>query len=350
MRWRWLVPTLALAVASLVGLGHFMAVGLRGEDETAGAAKQPPFRPVACTGIVDLEDGVLRLNPTVSGRVVDVPVREGDHVSVGTTLLRLDDRLAQDGVASARIALDRANNALEAARKRPEDHRISVEIAQKAIQSAEEQKKTTEKALAIKREQQTQGLGVSREDVLQAEDNVRKADEFFEVKKAELERLRLANPDNELRSAENAVEAAKVALKQTETTLGEYVVTAPTAGTVLGVSAHVGMTLSNVPQQPTIEFGPDSPRIVRAEVQQAFAADITEGLRATIQDYTHAAGTWTGRVKHVSDRFTPKAPNINEPLQPSDVRTMACLIDLDAGQRPLRLGQRVLVVIEVPLR
>jgi multidrug resistance efflux pump len=350
MHWRWMVPTLVVTVAGLAGLGHFMAVGLRGEGETAETAKRPRFRPVACTGIVDLEDGVLRLNPTVSGRVVDVPVREGDRVGEGTVLLRLDDKLAQDNVASARIALDRANNALEAARKRPEDHRITVGIAQNAIQSAADQKMTAEKALAIKREQQAQGLGVSREDVLQAEDNVRKADEFLELKKAELERLRLANPDNELRSAENAVEAAKVALKQAETTLAEYVVKAPTAGTVLGVAARVGTTLTNVSPQPAIEFGPDGPRVIRAEVQQAFAADITEGLRATIQDYTHAAGTWTGRVKHVSDRFTPKAPSINEPLQPSDVRTMACLVDLDPGQRPLRLGQKVLVVIDVPLR
>src|SRR5439155_21663000 len=100
--------------------------------------------------------------------------------------------------------------------------------------------------------------------------------------------------------------------------------TAPTSGTVLQVAVAPGETLTGLAHQAAIEFGPDSPRVIRAEVEQAFAWQVTEGLEAEIKDDTHAPGTWTGRVTHVSDWFSQKRSSVGEPLQFSDVRVMNC--------------------------
>jgi hypothetical protein len=59
-----------------------------------------------------------------------------------------------------------------------------------------------------------------------------------------------------------------------------------------------------------------------------------------------AAGpSWHGRVIRVSDWYTHRRSILQEPFQLNDVRTLECLIALDRGQQPLRIGQRVRVTI-----
>src|SRR5271154_6266149 len=61
-------------------------------------------RGIVCFGHVDVEHGVTGLAPLVAGRVVEVPVREGEALAAGAALLRLDDRSAPAHVAQARAA------------------------------------------------------------------------------------------------------------------------------------------------------------------------------------------------------------------------------------------------------
>ena len=92
-------------------------------------------------------------------------------------------------------------------------------------------------------------------------------------------------------------------------------------------------------------FCPDGPRLVRAEVEQEYASQVQVGQSATVQDDSGAAGTWHGRVARLSDWYTRRRSTLDEPLQLNDVRTLECLIALDPGQPPLRIGQRIRVTI-----
>jgi hypothetical protein len=95
-----------------------------------------------------------------------------------------------------------------------------------------------------------------------------------------------------------------------------------------------------------VVFCPDGQRIIRAEVEQEFARDVAVGQAAAVQDDTTADGPiWHGRVFRVSDWYTRRRSILQEPLQLNDVRTLECLVALDPGQQPLRIGQRVRVTI-----
>ena len=348
---RWWLLASALVLGGLAVSGHFMSsVALRGEGPVADtAADQPTYRTVVCFGFVDLADKVRSLNPTVPGRVAEVLAREGESVPAGAVLLRMEDTLARKRVDEAQTALDAAQAELAEGRTLPEQHRLGVEQAQAAIKAAQAQRNMAQEE--VQRNKELARINQLNPRLLSiAQEQLAAAEQAVKAKEAELRRLKLQDPHNAVRLLEIRVTRAEALLDQAKAALAEYVVTAPRAGTVLRVTVAPGDTLSGLPRQPAVEFSPDGVRVVRAEVEQAFAALVAEGQAATVEDDTHAAGKWTGRVQHVADWFTQKRAAVTEPLQFNDVRTLECLVELDPSQPKLRIGQRVRVTIQIPVR
>jgi multidrug resistance efflux pump len=327
--------------------GHTLTVALRGDAAPAAvAAGALTVRPVVAFGHVDVEGGVIPLTPAVpGGRVAELFVNEGESVPAGSVLLRLDDTQARAKVNEARAARDEAQAALDRGRSLPEQHRIKVEQAQAAIEAAEAQRNAGK--LGLERKQQLVRINqLSEQDLSIAREDLRSAETLLRIKQDDLRQLRLLDPRTEVRGLEKQVVRAEALLKQAEAGLKEYSLIAPAAGTVLQISVGVGATVGG--PVPAVQFCPDGPRVVTAEVEQAFAALVAEGQRATIRDDTHAAGTWTGRVKRVADWYTSPRPVLQpDPNQYSDVRSIKCVIALDPDQPRLRINQRVLVTIEV---
>jgi hypothetical protein len=69
------------------------------------------------------------------------------------------------------------------------------------------------------------------------------------------------------------------------------------------------------------------------------------GQPAVVEDDTSVGATWRGQVMRLSDWYTQRREVAEEQLQLKDVRTLECLIALDPGQPPLRIGQRVRATI-----
>ena len=69
----------------------------------------------------------------------------------------------------------------------------------------------------------------------------------------------------------------------------------------------------------------------------------SEGLERRMPRYWEL--TWRGRVQRVADWYTQRRNPVHEPFELRDVRTVECLIALDAEQTLPRLGQRVRVTI-----
>ena len=128
----------------------------------------------------------------------------------------------------------------------------------------------------------------------------------------------------------------------------DCLLSAPVDGTGLRILVGPGDMLAPQPKQPAVLFCANGQRIIRAEVEQEFARGVAVGQAASVQDETTADGaTWNGQVLRVSDWYTHRRSILEEPLQLNDVRTLECLIALDPGQPPLRIGQRVRVTIRV---
>jgi hypothetical protein len=126
----------------------------------------------------------------------------------------------------------------------------------------------------------------------------------------------------------------------------EHDVYAPADGTILRVLANEGEILPRQSNLPAVQFCPHGERVIRAEVQQEWAAKIAEGQSAVVEDESRGGYQWRGKVTRVSDWFTHRRSMIQEPFQYNDVRTLECLIALEPGGRPLRIHQRVRVTIK----
>jgi hypothetical protein len=85
--------------------------------------------------------------------------------------------------------------------------------------------------------------------------------------------------------------------------------------------------------------------VIRAAVEQEFAGRVKEGLPALVRDEADPSATWRGRVARVAGWYSQRRTILHDPSQVSDVRTLECLIALDAGQPRLRLGQDVRVFV-----
>jgi multidrug resistance efflux pump len=323
-----------------------LAVGAAVTSGTGAASEAPPPAPpgVVCFGHVDVEYGVTTLCPDQPGRVAEVLVREYDTVQAGAVLLRLDDDRARLRVQEAQAALGAARARFAQVRQLPRQHQLQLAQLQAGLDALTERYSAAKHLCAHKQGLYEQKL-LSRADLDAARDQVREIEALLRAEQARLAELQAHDPALDVRCAEEEVEGREAGLRQAEQGLRECALRAPADGRVLRLLVGPGDMLGVAPRPAAVLFCPDGPRLVRAEVEQDYAHEVAVGQAAVVHDDSGAPGQWRGRVARVADWYTRRRSVLDEPLQPQDVRTLECLIALDPGQPPLRIGQRVRVTI-----
>jgi len=318
---------------------------LQHSENGQGHEAVPALAPsVVALGYVDLEQGVTSLYPIQTGRVAQVLARENDRVEGGSALLRLDDTQARLRVTEAQVALETAKAQLATARRLPEQHAAKLDQQRGAAEAAEQRLAAARTLLGRKRQLATANQ-LSTEDVTAAQDQVNELQATARAEAAKLRELELHDPAVDVRRAELNVAAMQTKLDQAQHALDECTLKAPQAGSVLRILVSPGDVLSSQTKQAAILFAPNGPRIVRAELDQEFASRVNEGQQAIVQDDASSGQRWTGRVLRVANWYHSRRTILKEPAPPLDVRTVECLIELDAGEAQPRLGQRVRVTI-----
>ncbi len=339
----WLVGVLALSSAALT----VWALTAYAEAPASAAPATHSDLHYAFLGYADLEQGVTPLYPLQPGRVVQVFVHDGDKVDADAPLFALDAKAAQDRVDEAEADLSDAKLQLDQANKLPEQHEAELD-AQRQLVDARKQEAAAAHAKAdeAKRLNQSETKAVSDEDARAAEAQAKAADAATAGEEAKLRLLDLNDPTIGVHRAENAVKAKEAQLKKAQLGLRECTVRAPVKGRVERVQLGVGETLGPNPQAPALMFAADGPRIIRTEVEQEWADHVALNQSASVQDFSGNGPTWHGRVTRISDWYSHRRSIMMEPLQFNDVRTLECIVSLDPGQPPLRIGQRVRVTLD----
>lgn len=347
---RWWLLAIVLLIVSLAGFGHVMNFSLRGQS-TESAAERSAIRSVVCYGFVDVESGVSKLYPLQPSRVSEIAVREGELVPVGTVLIRLVDDGPRAQAEQARRDLDAAQIDLSEARnKLPEKHRLDLLNQGAAVTQAKHILRIREIAHQHKKSLAEKAVGLSSpNDVNMAKEELDAAKSLVEVEENKLKQLQLQDPQSEIRRQEALVAKLAAASQVAQAALAEHVIKAPRTGSVLRILASPGDAVGPGSPLPAVEFATEGTRIVRAEVEQAFAANVAAGLPVTIQDGANSGSQrWKGKVQRVGDWYTRKRNVISDPNQVNDVRTLECIIQLEDGQPPLKINQQVLVTIQLP--
>jgi multidrug resistance efflux pump len=331
-----------LVVGSLVGVRWATADVPTPPPNTAPTA----MAQVVCFGHVDAEVGVTALRPAVAGRVVRVAVSEGKTLAAGAEVLTLDDTQAQLVLAEAHAGLQVAQLQREQAKQLPAQHKLKIRQQTAAITAAKARIAAAEQN--VERQRRLLNAGSLNQAELQgAMALVTEAQSAARAEEARLEELQLLNPEQKEQEAAAQVKLLQAKVDQAQHGLRELTLYAPSAGTVLRVLATPGELVGPMQPQPVVVFAPtEVPLIVRAELDQEFVWQVKTGHKVQIQDDAGLNPTrWTGTVQRVSDWIARRRSILLEPGQLNDARTAECIIKLDAGTPPVRIGQRMRVTI-----
>jgi len=321
----------------------FLGARPPGEDGSSNAPAEP-CPAVVCFGHVDVEQGVQTLVPLSRGRIVEVRVRENQTVKAGDVLLRLEDseqrlRLqeteAEEKVMQARLA--QAQDLLKQHPAKLAEHKHVIEAGQSRLAAARN-------VLARKTRFQRQNL-IDVEEVNAASDTVNELQAMLRVEQEKFRSLELHNPSLAVQEMEEAVSMSRARVAQARTALEVCNLCAPADGEILRLLAAPGDVIGSQGRPVRVVFCPQQPRIVRAEVPQEFADELRVGKAAIVQDDTQSCNAWHGHIGRISDWYTHRRSQLQEPLEKNDVRTLECVIQMDPGQPHLRIGQRMRVLI-----
>jgi HlyD family secretion protein len=277
-------------------------------------AEPPPVTEIRAAGHVEATE--VRLAPDAGGRVLELPLDEGDRVEVGALVLRLDSRdgeLALERARAERQAAE-AQLALLEAGARPEDIRQAEAQAQTGrdeasaaraeLAAAEQDLERFESLLRAnagsrkQRDDAATRRDVARERVQAAESRVRAAEQATA-------RLRAGARTQEIAAAAARVAAARAQVATVEKALADATLRAPVAGVITEKLVEVGEVIA--PRTPVVVitdldrawadvFVPE-PVVPRLRLQQA----------ATV--FTDAGGAGlAGAISYISPRaeFTPR--------------------------------------------
>jgi multidrug resistance efflux pump len=273
-------------------------------------------------------------------------VREGDPVWEGQMLLSLDSTQARQQLREAKADLAAARQQklkVESLRKTQQDkieqQEAAVAAARHNAAMAASEREVQKKLFDLKQS--------SPEQLAVHENKERALKDLVRVEEAKLKEARDFDLSHDIARAQADIDAKEAVVERARQGLLECDVYAPAEGTILRLFVSKGEALGREPKLPAIQFCPATPRIIRAEVFQEWAGKVELGQTVLVEDDTRYGPQWQGRVTWIADAFTHRRSKLLEPFQYNDVRTLECIVTLNPGQpRPLRIGQRVRVIIK----
>jgi multidrug resistance efflux pump len=233
-----------------------------------------------------------------SGRVVAIPVREGDRVTKGELLARLDSREAEAEVAQALANLDRAQHALAQAR-------ANFHVALPAVTGATADVAKARAALELAR------LQYERDQRLFATKAITESDldtsrATFEEAQASVSSLlasraqarhRVPAASAVVADAQSGVEAAEAALDLARTRLEQTRIRSPFDGMVVSRNLEEGQWAAT--GMPVVTVEETAHPWVRLDVPETTFRGLEMGSRARIQVVALGDRTFDGRVTQI---------------------------------------------------
>jgi multidrug resistance efflux pump len=290
-------PAAPLFAVSLLAA---LLLGACSHDSTpATGAAQPVSYAAVARGRVDVEGGLLTLSMPREGTLATVAVHDGDRVHQGQVLATLADGAARLAIGAAQAELDQAQAQVRVL----DGKRDAAQLRARRLRAAA-------KAGA--------GDGQSADDAQDAASQLA--------------------AERQAAQATVAISAARLAQARYE--LGLHTLRAPIDADVVHVAAQPGASVS--PQSgPLFTLLPLTPRIVRAELSEAYLGAVQVGMPAEISADDRAGKHWRAHVLRVGRVIGPSQLE-DDPQTRSTTRTVPCVLAFDEPQ-DLRIGQRVLI-------
>ncbi|MCG2460264.1 HlyD family secretion protein [Flavobacteriaceae bacterium F89] len=206
--------------------------------------------------------------PTVTGKVVDVPVKPNQHVNKGDVLFKIDPEPFELKVKSLQARIPMLEAKVISAKSYDKELEDQISAASNRVRVI-----TSQLDLAIKRLDQTRVLAESgagsKFDYEQAQANLNNLQAQKAVAESEraqsLQRISAVSSDGELSEITQAradLEQAKAQLDEAEWQLSQTVFRAPADGRVINLQLRPGAMAVQLPLKPVMTFVEDEQWLV----------------------------------------------------------------------------------------
>ena len=291
------------------------------------------------SGNVEAHESVVSFK--VQGRIVELPVQEGQYVKQGDLLARLDDDdyRQQVNVDEATIRTREAELDLALAGSRVQE-----------IQAAKQTLADTQADLDLKRSEfhRRKALladeGVSKEDVDSASSQLKRAQATYERAKQNYNQILEGTRKEEIAVRRANLQLAREALEMSRVKLSYTVLTAPVTGVVLVRQAELGEVAS--PGSPVVTIADVDHLWVRGYINETDLGRIRWGQPATVHTDTYPDKSYQGRVSFIASQaeFTPKSVETHKERVTLVFRVK---IDLDNPNHELKPGMPADAVLDL---
>lgn len=296
------------------------------------------------------DDGTIRLNgrieaasvdlaPKVTGRVVEVLVREGDRVKAGALLVRLD-------LGETAIAVEREQAGVRSAQARAQDLESGARESEISAADAEVSDRRAAVSLAEKELERQRFLldrkvGTQR-DYDRARTDLERARAALKVSSERAEIAREGTRRKQTEAAEAETERAQAVLKQSVTIAREGEIRAPADGVIVHRLAEPGQLVA--PGQPAVTMAFNR-LFVRTFIPETKLGQVRMGMPVRVVVDAHPGKEFPARITEIAPEaeFTPKA--VETKAERVNL-VYAAKADLDRGwSEPLVPGQPAEVVV-----
>ena len=240
----------------------------------------------------------------VQGRVIDLPVQEGQYVRRGEVLARLDDEdyRQQVSVDEATVRTREAELRLAEAGSRMQEIEAAKQMLVDAGADLELKRAEFRRREALLAEQ-----GVAREDVESARTQLKRAQATYERVKQTHDQIVEGTRREEIAVRQANLELAREHLEMSRVKLGYTVLTAPLSGVVLVRQAELGEVVA--PGTPIVTIADVDHLWMRGYLNETDLGRVRWGQPATVRTDTYPGKAYPGHISFISSQaeFTPKS-------------------------------------------
>lgn len=323
-------PMLLILIALAVIAGGYLYVRT--------AANQAADTTLRLSGNIEAHESVVSFK--VQGRIVELPVQEGQYVKQGDLLAKLDDDdyRQQVSVDEATVATREAELQLAVAGSRVQEIQAAKQSLIDAQADLELKRTEYKRRQALLAEQ-----GVSKEDVDSARTQLKRAQATYERIKQTHDQIVEGTRKEEIAVRRANLDSAREALKMSRVKLAYTVLSAPVSGVVLVRQAELGEVVAA--GTPVVTIADVDHLWMRGYLNETDLGRVKWGQSAMVRTDTYPGKAYNGRVSFISSQaeFTPKSVETHKERVTLVYRIK---IDLENPNHELKPGMPAEAVID----
>lgn len=330
----------ALGIVAVVAMG--MMIDAQSSPPTFRPENQAEEFRIFALGRVEGITQEIELRPQLTGRIVELHVREGQFVEQGDVLLRLDDQQYwyEVALAAAEVDLAQADLLRRINGAHPQERIEAAALHRAKLGELRRAELSWQRAREL-----IQSDAISQQEADDEQAHVAVLAAEADAAKARLLHLEAGARDDEVRMDQAKIQAAQARLELARVQLERAKILAPCCGQILEVDVEVGELTGPESAQPAVVMVDTRRFQVRAFVEEIDAPRVKVGMAVVVRADGLPDREFKGSVVRLSPRMGRKQLWSDRPAERYDTKTREVWIELEQSES-LVVGLRVDAMID----